>query len=139
MEEGEKTLTAILDVNLSGMEPLIKKIEDLENKNFRKILDYMLDPDEDDLNPAYSEESRLTAETVKKWRDEQCLNLLYKDRNQELRGIEDLSDYVRDYPDIIKDIEEDGEFGEKLNYRGIELVARKIRVGGLQNYLDRKE
>ena len=120
---------------------LIKSIRDCRNKTFRKIISIMTDPEGDELNPPYEDDEKDLAATIRYWYEEHKkseegrassihINLMYKDKNNRTKEIDDLDKKVSDYNDIVKKIRKSGEFGEEMSYDGIELVADCINVGG---------
>jgi len=114
---------------------LEKIVEDGKNKNFRKILDYMLDTKEDSLNPAYNPEERNLRDDIQNWKSgaeggNGAFDLIYLKQNNEYSEPVSLDNYVRDSNDIIREKTRNSEFGEELKYDGIDLVARFEQVGG---------
>ena len=114
---------------------LEKIVENCKSKNFRKILDYMLNTGEDSLNPAYNSEERNLRDEIANWktkaeREEGSFDLMYLKSNNEYSNPLSLEEYVSNHSDIIREKTRNSEFGEELKYDGIDLIARFEPVGG---------
>ena len=119
---------------------LTKTVEGAIEKPFGKVLEYMLNPREDSLNPAYEQDQRELADRIRDWKRRaenpadpehpDRFQLMYRKSNGELSAPVDLNTYIRDYNDLILDKREVGEFEQELKYNGIDLVTKFIPGGG---------
>lgn len=135
MEE-ENNLLVSLGTKAVGEEnlKLEKLVENCRNKTFGKILDYMLKPEEDELNPAYNDEERALRNRIQGWKDLSDrragrIGLQYKKSDGNYFSV-DFGSYVKDYDDIVRQGARNSDFGEKAEYTGIELYAKFEPVGG---------
>jgi len=133
---GENRLIISLGTMAIGEEITLEKLVDNgAEKNFGKILDYMLDPREDSLNPAYNSEERELRDRILGWKeraekDAGSFDLMYLRTNGNYSEPLSLDGYISDFNDIIKQKTRRTEFGEELNYEGVDLVAKFEPVGG---------
>lgn len=131
----EKNLIVSLGTMAAGEELKLEKlIEDCREKNFGKILDSLLDPRQDALNPAYNSEERELRDRIAGWKERApttgSFDLLYIRANGELSEPVRLSETVSSYSDILRQKTRRTEFNEELKYDGMDLVAKFESVGG---------
>ena len=127
LEEDEKRRSGLEIISLE------KNIIGCREKNFGEILDYMLDPREDALNPAYNKEQRDLSYRIKIWKERaietqytvspNIFDLMYVKPDSSLSKPLQLQEYLSDYPDIVKQKTRKTDFGEELRYDGLDLVA----------------
>jgi hypothetical protein len=136
-QENNNIIVSLRKMNSPGEEALTleKIVADANGKNFGKILNYMLEPGEDSLNPAYNVEERDLCEDIRKWKDDAqsekgSLDIMYVKGNNEYSEAVLISETPGNYDDIILQKQRSAEFGEDLKYDGIDLVARFEPVGG---------
>ena len=133
----ENNLIVSLGTLTSGEEnlKLEKLVENGKTKNFRKILDYMLDPKEDSLNPAYNIEEKELRDSIYGWKKnadsgQGGINLRYLKQDNSLSETLDPEGTVCSYTYIIKDNQRTTQFGERVEFKGIDLIASFEPVGG---------
>ena len=116
-------------------EVLSKNFPEGRTATIKKALDYLLDPREDEYNPAYNSEQRELRDGINEWLREAekgsgHFRLMYIRQNGELSDPVNLDDRISDYDDIIRQKTERGQFGEETVYDGVDLIARYHPKGG---------
>ena len=128
LEEYDKMRSGAEDYQI-----LEKNFLDWKNKSVGKALEYMLDPREDALNPAYNKEQRDLRDRIESWKKTAIENqntaspdkfdLLYAKSDGTLSTPLQLNRNLSDYPDIIKRRTTKDDFGSEKEYNAIDLVA----------------
>jgi len=120
--------------------PVIYKAltQEAANGNFEELINYLLDPRADDINPGYNGPEREYAQRIRSWRDEvernpngASFNLFAIDERGEQVGPFELEDKVSDYlPRIVRDRTIMGEDGPQ-EYKSADLFFIHQPVGGV--------
>jgi len=117
-------------------EKLEKTVARCREKTIQKILEYVMDPKEDSLNPAYTPNQRLCRDEIDRWKQQAeaqqgTMDLMYiKPDGSSYSTPLSLASVVNDYPDMISEKTRRSEFGESVKYNGIDLIARFEPVNG---------
>ena len=118
---------------------LYKGIKDMRDKTLGEIIEYMLDPSEDELNPAYNEGEIEVKNRIIKLRANAkaseksvcgCCHYLfqisYLRKENQLSDPIKLQSHISDYPDMIKNVSKRTDTGEEIKYEEIDLIAKLI-------------
>ena len=131
---GRESLVVSLE-KLGNPEKILKKgVRRCKEKTFENVLDYMVDPKEDEDNPAYDSEARAFSQDVQRMREvggQERFSLMYLDKGNELSSpITDYQKTIGDYPDSIAKRTSVTESGEEISYEGVKLVVDVEPTGG---------
>ena len=119
----------------SEEDKLEKTVASCREKTFGKVLDYLLDSGEDSRNTGYSVDQRRLMDQIYRWKEaaqsgQGSFDLMYSKPNGAYSEPLSLDSVVRDYPDMVFDKVKRSEFGDPVEYQGIDLVARFEPVNG---------
>lgn len=131
---GAKTLVVSLE-KLGNPEKILQKgVRDCADKTFNEVIGYLMDPKEDEDNPAYDADSRTFAQDVGRMMNvggQERFSLMYLDANSQLSSpVTDLEKRIGEYPDSIARRVSRSESGEEISYDGVKLVADVESTGG---------
>lgn len=131
---GNESLIVTLE-KLGNPEKLLQKgVKGCKEKTFRNVIDYMLNPKEDEDNPAYDSDSRAFAQDVQRMVDvggQERFSLMYLDENNQLSSpVTDFEKTIGNYPEAIARRTSKTESGEEISYDGVKLVVDVEPTGG---------
>ena len=116
---------------------LVKRMrEEYLGKTFGEVINYVADPNSDDLNESYNSGERDIANRLTAWMNEAGtipttkVNVYSETDNGKVGPIR-LNDIVSDYNDQIVNVRSEEIEGDVINYKDISLLVKKSEGGGL--------
>ena len=120
---------------LGNPEKILKKqVTACPSKTFRQVVDYLVDPKEDEYNPAYNSDERDFSQDVERIRNaggQERFSLMYlNEQNQLSPPVTNFDKTIGEYPDAIARRTSRTDEGEEIPYDGVKLVFDVEPTGG---------
>lgn len=131
---GVKSLIVSLEKVGNPEKKLEKGVRNCNEKTFREVITYLMDPTEDDDNPAYNADSRAFAQDVERMMNvggQERFSLTYLNANNQMSPpVTNLERKIGEYSDAIAKRVSRNEAGEEITYDGVKLMADIESTGG---------
>ena len=132
---GAKNLSVSLEKVGNPEKKLEKGIRNCNEKTFREVISYLMDPREDEDNPAYNADARAFAQDVERMMNvggQERFSLMYLNANNQLSSpVTNLEKRIGEYSDAVAKRVSRNEAGEEITYDGVKLVADIESTGGI--------